>query len=179
MNKGLKNAIRGLLVGGVAAGLSGVALAATQGTVGPNSTGTLDITLGVSDAVRISNLADINLGAFAGVDAVGTSVACVFRNGTGNYQLTATGSGPLGEFRLANGTDTVDYSVRYNDANTGAQAVTSGTLLSGLTGADPVSSTCATTGNNATVEVTVAATDAAGLPAATYAGTLTLVVAPE
>lgn len=178
MNKGLKNAIRGLVVGGVAVGLSGVALAATDGVVGPTSTGTVDISLDVNDLVRISNLTDINLGVFAGVDAVGTSPACVYRNGTGNYNLTASGDGTAGAFTLTDGTNTVPYSVSYDDGS-GAAPATSGAVLGGLTGADPASDTCGTTGNNGTIEVTVAAADAAGLPAATYAGTLTLLVAPE
>lgn len=179
MNKGLKNAIRGLVVGGVAAGLSGVALAATDGVVGPTSTGTVDISLDVNDLVRISNLTDINLGVFSGADAVGTSAACVYRNGTGNYSLTASGDGTGGAFTLDDGAGTtVPYSVSYNDGS-GAAPATAGALLGGLTGADPASDTCGTTGNNGTIEVTVAAADAAGLPAATYAGTLTLLVAPE
>ncbi len=178
MNKGLKNAIRGLRVGGVAAGLSGVALTATDGAVGFNSTGTVDISLDVNDEVRISGLTDINLGTFAGVDAVGTSAACVYRNGTGNYNLTASGDGAAGAFTLTDGTNTVAYSVTYDDG-TGATTATTGAVLSGLTGADAASDTCAVTGNNGTIEVTVAAAAAAGLPAATYAGTLTLLVAPE
>jgi hypothetical protein len=178
MNKGLKNAIRGLLVGGFAAGLSGVALAATDGAVGFNSTGTVDISLDVNDEVRISSLTDINLGVFAGVDAVGTSAACVYRNGTGNYNLTASGDGAAGAFTLTDGTNTVAYSVTYDDGS-GVLAAATGVSLTGLTGADPASDTCGGTGNNGTIEVTVAAAAAAGLPAATYAGTLTLLVAPE
>lgn len=178
MNKGLKNAIRGLLVGGVAAGISGVALAATDGVVGFNSTGTLDITLNVNDEVRISNLADIDLGVFAGADAVGSSAACIYRNGTGNYQLTASGDGAAGAFTLTDGVATVPYSVTYDDG-AGPQAATTGVTLTGLTGADPASSICAGTGNNANVSVTVAAADATGIPASSYIGTLTLLVAPE
>ena len=178
MNKGIRKAIRGLVVGGVAVGLSSVALAATDGVVGFNSTGTVDISLDVNDEVRISNLTDINLGVFAGVDAVGSSAACVYRNGTGNYNLTASGDGAAGAFTLTDGTNTVPYSVTYDDGS-GAAAATAGAVLAGLTGADPASDTCAGTGNNGTIEVTVAAADAAGLPAATYAGVLTLLVAPE
>ncbi len=178
MNTRLKAAVRGLLLCGLAAGLSGTAFAATQGAVGFNSTGTLDISLTVNDEVRISNLTDINLGVFGGADAVGTSSACVYRNGTGNYQITATGDGAAGAFTLTDGTNTVAYSVSYDDGS-GAQGATSGVTLAGLTGADAASNTCAVTGDNATVQVTVAAADAATLPAATYAGTLTLVVAPE
>ncbi|MBT8143709.1 MAG: hypothetical protein KJO55_03350 [Gammaproteobacteria bacterium] len=167
-----------LLAASLAVGISGLAVAATQGTVGFTSTGTLNINLAVNDEVRISNLTDINLGVFAGVDAVGTSAACVYRNGTGNYQITASGDGAASAFTLTDGVNTVPYSVQWDDG-LGASAVTTGVALIGQTGADDASPTCATTGPNGTVTVTVAATDANGLPAATYAGVLTLLVAPE
>lgn len=163
---------------GALALLSSAAFAATQGTVGFNSTGTVNINLDVNDEVRISNLTDINLGVFAGVDISGSSAACVYRNGTGNYQLSASGSGAAGAFTLTDGVSTVPYSVAYDDG-TGPLGASSGTAITGRTGGDPTSSTCATTGNNGTVTVTVLATDAAGLSAATYAGILTLTVAPE
>ncbi len=167
-----------VLLAAAAAGLGSTALAATDGAVGFNSTGTVDITLNVNDEVRISNLADINLGVFGGADAVGSTDACVYRNGTGAYRITASGSGAAGAFTLTDGTNTVGYSVNYDDG-TGALAMASATPMIGRTGADPSSATCATTGNNATVTTTVAAADGAALPAGTYTGTLTLLVAPE
>ncbi len=169
---------RGVLLGVASAALSVTALAATDGAVGFNSTGTIDITLTVNDEVRISNLTDINLGVFAGADAIGSSNACVYRNGTGAYQITASGDGAGGAFTLTDGTNSVAYSIDYDDG-TGAQPMTTGITVLGRSGADPASSTCATTGDNATVTATVAAVDAATLPAGTYAGTLTLLVAPE
>ncbi len=169
---------RGVLLGVASAALGVSALAATDGAVGFNSTGTIDITLTVNDEVRISNLTDINLGVFAGADANGSSAACVYRNGTGAYQITATGDGAGGAFTLTDGTNSVAYSIDFDDG-TGALPMTSGLPVIGRTGADPASSTCATTGNNAVVSATVAAVDAATLPAGTYAGTLTLLVAPE
>lgn len=159
-------------------GLGSTALAATDGAVGFNSTGTVDISLSVNDEVRISNLADIDLGIFAGADAIGSTDACVYRNGTGAYRITATGSGAGGAFSLTDGTNSVAYTVEYDDG-TGALALGSSTPLIGRTGADPASATCATTGNNATVTTTVTAADGAALPAGTYTGTLTLLVAPE
>ena len=93
--------------------------------MGFNSTGTLDINLDVNDEVRISNLTDINLGVFTGVDAVGSSAACVYRNGTGNYQLTASGDGVAGAFTLTDGVSTVAYAVTYDDGG-GALAASTG-----------------------------------------------------
>lgn len=169
---------RGVLLGIASAALGMTAMAATDGAVGFNSTGTIDITLTVNDEVRISNLTDINLGVFAGADASGSTAACVYRNGTGAYQVMASGDGTAGAFTLTDGTNSVPYVIDYDDG-TGAQPMTSGIPVIGRTGADPASATCATTGNNATVTATVAAVDAATLPAGTYAGTLTLLVSPE
>lgn len=173
-----RHLFRSLLIAGVFVGAGNTALAATDGSVGFNSTGTVDISLTVNDEVRISNLSDINLGVFAGADAVGSTDACVYRNGTGAYRITATGSGAGGAFALTDGTNSVAYTVDYDDG-TGAVAMGAAAPMIGRTGADPSSATCATTGNNATVTTTVAAATAASLPAGTYTGTLTLLVAPE
>lgn len=176
-NKG----VRGLVVAGAVMALSTTAsFAATQGTTGGNSTGTLDISVDVNDEVRISNLTDIT-GVFDGTnDVVGSSSACVYRNGTGLYNITATGDGAGNAFTLTDGViaTPIPYAVDYNDGS-GAIPLTAGVTSSGMSGADQSSDTCATTGNNATISVTVAAADLLPAPAATYVGTLTLVVAPE
>jgi len=180
MSFSFSKAAKGLVTGGVAVMIAANGFAANQGTVGATSSGDLDISLTVLDEVRISNLADITLGTFVGADLSGTSPACVFRSGTGNYEITATGDGGAAadEFSLAGGTDTVDYTVTYDDGS-GPTAVTSGTALGGQTGGDPASDTCAGTGDNGTIAVNVLATDMAGLAADVYTGTLTLTVAPE
>ena len=176
----LNRLVRHVALGVAAAAFCGSAYAATQGAVGGNSTGTIDISVTVNDEVRISNLSDIN-GVFDGVnDIVGTSAACVYRNGTGLYQITASGSGAAGAFTITDGVfpTPIPYSVTFDDGS-GASAMATGVALTGQTGADPASDTCAGTGNNGTVEVTIAAADMVIAPAGSYTGTLTLVVAPE
>ena len=61
---------------------SGTLMAATDGTLGATSTGTLDISVDVEDLVRISGLSDILLtfDATGTGDVVGSSTACVYRN---------------------------------------------------------------------------------------------------
>lgn len=169
-----------ILATAVVALVGTAAYAATQGAVGGNSTGTIDVSVQVNDEVRISNLTDIS-GVFDGTnDVTGTSAACVYRNGTGLYRLTASGDGIGGAFTLTDGViaTPIPYSVSFDDGN-GAQSLGAGSPLTGLNGADPTSDTCATTGNNGTVAVSIGATDLLSAPASTYAGTLTLVVAPE
>ncbi|MGI9324759.1 MAG: hypothetical protein ACR2PZ_06035 [Pseudomonadales bacterium] len=178
MSFSLSKIAKGLALGGFAAAMATSAIAATQGTPGFTSTGSLVITVDVNDEVRISSLADINLGPFAGVDMTGSSPACIYRNGIPTtYQITGTGSGAANAFTLTDGTNTVPYSVDYTDLN-GTNALTTGSALLAQDGADN-DVNCANTGDNGSIDVTVTAVDAAALPAAAYTGTLTLVVAPN
>ena len=164
--------LKQLALGGTLAVASTSAFAANQGALSSTSTGDLDITLTVNDVVQISNLADITLN-FTGGDVTGNSPACVFRNGGGDYDITATGSGAGGAFTIANGADTIAYSVDYNSTE-----LTSGTTLTGVSGA--VSDlNCTTSGNNGSIDVDIAAADAAAVGSGSYTGTLTLVVAPN
>ncbi|MGV6817014.1 MAG: hypothetical protein ACWA44_07050 [Thiotrichales bacterium] len=152
--------------------------AATQGELGATSTGIVNINVGIGDQVRISNLQDIS-GTFDGVnDIAGQSAACVYRNGTGNYSITATGSGANGAFEITDGVNSVPFAVSYNDGS-GDQSFASGVQLAGMTGADIMSPTCANTGDNGTISVVVGAADLAAVPGSTYSGSVTLLVAPE
>ncbi len=171
------NFAKSLLTGGVAAVLATTAFAATDGTPGFTSTGTVDISITVDDEVRISNMVDIQLGTFAGADASDSTGACIYRNSAPTYQITASGSGAANAVTLTDGTNSVAYSVTYSDGSA-PDSMTSGLALTGQAGAD-VDVACGNTGDNATVAVTVAAADAAALPAGAYTGTLTLVVAPN
>ena len=180
MSFSFSKAAKGLVAGGVAVMIAANSFAANDGVVGPTSEGDLTIDLTILDEVRISGLSDIDLGSFAGADLSGSSTACVFRSGTGNYEITAVGDGNGDSFELSDGSNDVVYTVTYDDG-TGAVGMTSGDVLAGRTGGDPASDTCQTFAqpNNGTIEVTVAAADMAALPAGDYTGVLTLTVAPE
>ena len=156
----------------------GTAYAANQGTLGATSTGDLNINATVPDLILISALSDINLGTFTGTaDLTGAATPCVYRNGAGTYQITISGDGAASAFTLTDGSNTVPYSVTYNDGG-GATAVATTVVLTTQNNADTTSTTCGG-GSNATVDVTVATADLAAMPASAYAGTMTLVVAPE
>ena len=176
MKFNFSKSLKQVVLGGAIAALSSGAYAVTaDGVVGFTSTGTVDIFLGVTDEVQISGLSDINL-AFTGVDETGSTTACVYRNGTGLYTVTASGNGTANAFTLTDGSNTVPYSVSFTDA-TDTQSLPLGVPVA-RTGADDVDNTCGG-GSNASINVTVLAADAAGLPAATYGGTVTLLVAPN
>jgi len=159
--------------------LSGSVMAANNGSLGATSTGDLTITLDIASLVRVSNLNDINLGTFAGGagNLAGSDTFCVYRNGTGNYNINMIGDGAASAFTLANGADTVAYSVDFvNGATTTPMAT--GTALAGQTGANTTSDTCGGV-DNVSVNVAVSNAALASAPAGTYSGVLTMVVAPE
>jgi hypothetical protein len=177
MKTKIAQALKKIALGGALAAVATTGFAATQGVTGFTSSGDLDITLTVTDEVRINNLVDIILPPFTGADVVNSSDACVYRNGGATYQVTATGSGAGNAFTLTDGVTPVNYSVTFDDG-TGALGMTSGASLS-RTNATGTDDSCVTNGgDNSTIEVTVAAVDANSLPEATYIGTLTFLVAP-
>ncbi|MFZ5724456.1 MAG: hypothetical protein ACOY33_12460 [Pseudomonadota bacterium] len=159
------------LVAGMALGVvAGNALAAVDGSVGvavppaqASSSGNLIVSLTVPNIVRISNLNDIPLGTYAGVDMSGSDDVCVYRNITGNYRITADSTNGAGAFELedAGNTSVIPYTVSW-----GAAALTENTALTGQTGAATTSTTCGGT-PNVTVGVGVLATD---IEAATVTG---------
>lgn len=156
------------------AAASGAASAATQGTVGATSAGDLNIQVVVPSLIRITDLADIDLGTYTGdgLDMTGSSPACVRRNSAGNYGIVATSTN--GSFALAGGVvaGTLPYSVSWGgsaltyNTSLGAQVADSGTL-----------GACTPVAGKLSVTVTGASLDAAEPD--TYTDTLILTVTPE
>jgi len=179
-------AIKTSLIGALtlAALNSGVAQAATQGTLGATSTGTTTITASVPNRARIMGLADVT---FTSQDpntaASSAQNVCVWSNtATKGYTITATGNGTANAFTLANGALTVPYSVQWNAASgqTTGTALTTGTASAGLV-STATQQTCAsgpTTTSSLVVGITTA--NLGSMQAATtYTGILTLVVTPQ
>jgi hypothetical protein len=157
--------------------------AATQGSVGTTSTGTFDISINIAPKVKISNLADVNFGTYSGSgDTDNSQDICAYSN-TGGYQVTATGSGAANAFTITDGTDTIDYTLKWNDetGTSGNAALTTGTPLTGQSSSAPDSG--CNSGSNLSANVLVHIEEAellASNPSATvYSGTVTLLVEPE
>ena len=96
---------------------AGSAMAATDGSLGTDSTGTSKITMSISDRVQISGVSDIALGAWSGSGNLsGYTNFCVYRSGGDNYQLTATTDN--GAFAVTSATtgDTVPFSAKVDDS---------------------------------------------------------------
>ena len=164
--------------------VSGTAGAATQGSLGATSTGSISIGASVPNRVQLSGLTDVS---FANQDpataAASAQNVCVWSNtSTKGYNVTATGSGTANAFTLANGALTVPYSVEW--AQTSGQAsgtaLTTGSALTGLKSTATNALCAAGPSSTASMIVKMSTANLQSMQAATtYTGTLTLVVAPE
>ncbi len=85
---------KGIIVASSLTAMFGVAMAATDGTLGASSTGTTEVTISIGDLIQISGLSDITVTPTTITsDATGNTTACIYTNGTnvpGGYQVTAT-----------------------------------------------------------------------------------------
>jgi spore coat protein U-like protein len=156
--------------------VSGSALAASDGTLGTSSAGESIVTIIKDNAVLISDVNDIDLGAHAALaaDAVESDDVCIFSSTT-NYNVTIDSAN--GGFRLMDGTEEIPYGLTWSANGGTAATVADGTAITGLAG-NSTSLDCAS-GTNATFEVTVASADFNSAVPGSYSDTLTLTVAPE
>jgi len=176
-------------VAAVAAGAllmsAGAASAATQGTLGATSTGSIVITASVPNRVQITALSDVTFTSHDPVSAATNAQNnCVWSNtATKGYTITASGSGTANAFTLASASLTpVPYSVQWagTSGQTSGTALATGVALTGLTSTATRPTCNAGPATTSSLIVTIAATDLQNMVAeTTYTGTLTLVVAPQ
>lgn len=160
-----------------------ISVSATQGTLGATSVGDVQIGLAISDAARISGLDDAIFGTYDGTGNVtNNDDVCVFST-TGSYEITATGDGAGGAFTITDGSNTIPYTVRWNDVagtNSGGTNISSGQLLTGQTGADTSSPDCSgLTVLTARVRVRMTENNLLSAPDGTYVGVLTITIGVE
>jgi hypothetical protein len=167
--------------------LASPAFAATQGTPGPTSTGTVTINATITPEVNITNLDDFTFDATflqtklnTGSSASKSDQVCVWSNNVdGSYFVTATGDGAANAFTITNGTDSIPYNVAFADIpGTGNAVVTSGVkssqLISNATAPD-----CGG-GTNALLVIAIENAAIAQMNSGTtYTGVLTLLVSPS
>src|SRR4051794_40591325 len=82
---------------------NGAASAATQGTLGATSTGSVTINASVPNRIQLTGLSDVSfLNQDPAVAAANSQNVCVWSNtNTKGYYVTATGSGAASAFTLA------------------------------------------------------------------------------
>lgn len=179
----------GTAIAAVLALTASPSFAATQGTLGATSTGSINISITKSVQAQISDLSDLTLANWSIGDGavVLYSNACIYSS-TGNYKVTATGSGLANLFTISSGLNLIPYTVTWNAGGAGGLSNT-GTALttniqSGSFGnANTASANCGGGGvSNDTARIIVNISQASMNLAASsptpYTGTLTLLVSP-
>jgi hypothetical protein len=181
---------RNLLNSAVAASMlfgATVAGAATNGSVGPTSTGSVDLTILVPDLVLVSNLDDITFQHDRVNGASATETFCVWGSPGVKYDLTVSSLSPTGTstFVASSGTEFIDYTVEFADNVTMVDpelVVESGVMDAeddlGYTPDTSALPNCGA-GDNAAIRISTANTGIGNPPSAgIYEDTLTLVVSP-
>jgi hypothetical protein len=168
----------------LALGCGMAADAATQGSLGSTSTGSVSVSVSVPNRVQLSGLTDVAfLNQDPSVAASNAQNVCVWSNtSTRGYNIDATGSGAAGAFTLASGALTVPYTVEWSSSSGASSGtpLTSGTALTGLTSTATNASCSAGPASSASLIVGISTANLQTMQASTtYTGTLTLVVAPE
>jgi hypothetical protein len=186
----LKRALRTVVCATAIVGLAaGAAQAtATQGTLGATSTGVVNITATVLARTQISGLSDVTFtNVDPGVTQTATQNDCVWSNtATKGYTIKASGNSGNGSgtaFLLASGSlAAVPYSVSWagtSGASSGTGLV-SGTTSTGFTSTATQPTCQSGAATTSTLFVSIAAADLQTMTAAaSYTGTLTLLVTPQ
>lgn len=169
--------------------LAGNASAGSQGTLGNNSTGSLNFSVTKPARADISNLTDLRLPSWIiGDGAVKLSEdVCVYSTRpSGGYTVLATGSDAGGAFGLSNGSHTIAYTVNWNDGGAGSLSDSgddlTATQVSGpMTHAATDSSSCSGTNPGPTARLVIRISNAqmTAAPAGTFLGILTLMITPN
>ena len=168
-----------------------ITFAATQGTSGPTSTGTISVLVVNNDLAWIKGLDDINLGTWSGSgDMAGDDDICVLTNffpfANNNYIIRASGDGAPGDpsaFTLSNGAQSIYYRVFFTDLNEQVELLPSQLMGGrqffagfGFFASLPAASGCPFP--NANVEVRIEAAELA-TGGGTHTGILVLELIPE
>jgi hypothetical protein len=162
--------------------------AATQGTLGATSTGSINISIIVALRAQLTGLQDVTLtNVDPSVALNSPQSVCAWTNSGTGYKITATGSGAANAFLISPtggaAPSTVPYAVQWNQTSgqTSGTALTAGTASSNFTN-NATSPLCLLNAGNksASLIVDVASTDLLTMTAGTaYTGVLTLLMTPQ
>jgi hypothetical protein len=154
--------------------LAGPAAAASQGSLGGASHGSITITASIAAPARAAGLSDFAL------DSAGAASAqdICFKGAPHTYTVAATGSGPDGALSLSNGDRSIAYRVEWQPREGPAGALSDEAPITIEAVADPAD--CGSAQGAGQLTIALESADAAHLDAgAPYAGTLNLTLAPE
>lgn len=162
--------------------LAAPAHAASQGSLGATSTGSVTITVSVAPRVSISGLADMSFNIQDPSEvASGTQDICIWSNtASKSYTITASGSGPGGAFVLLSGAQAVPYKVSWFSTVEGGQSALSSDLASAKLTSAATHQSCRSERKSARLSVKIAPADLQFMePRVSYVGVLNLTVSPQ
>jgi hypothetical protein len=163
-------------------GLSGLAMAATNGDVGATSEGTVDITLTIPPLIQIIVDGDVDLGTFDPVtdtDRTATAAACVRTNGTPTYDITASSTSGGTGFQLADGSSNfIDYTFSWDGVEL-AEGALNDNAGAGFARDNMGPGFSACTAAAGRISVTVLEADMLAAEAGVFTDTVELLVAPH
>lgn len=137
-----------------------------------------------NDKTRITGLTDVAFGAIANisVDAIQTQNICVYSNSaTSGYNVTASGTGPGGNFQLLSGSLSLPFEVQWSATSgqsSGTQLNPNVPLTGQISSANQQSCNSGPA-SSASLVVILRSSALSSATAGTYNGTLTLLVGPE
>jgi hypothetical protein len=136
-----------------------------------------------AQTVRITDLVDFNGGTWAGESGqINLEDNICIYSSTGSYTITASGSGAANRFRVENGGEFLNYTVRWNDepsTTTGQIQLTKTVTSATQTTTETVSDDCSAGASpTAYIQVRFGNGQLRGNIPGTYTGTLTLLVSP-
>ena len=170
--------IRLVLVASLTA-LTGIAMAASDGTLGGTTRGESVLSMTKDQAVQITNVGDIALGVrgVLAANAVESDDVCVFSS-TGGYGVTILSTTNGTSFALTAGGNTdIPYSITWaTTIDTTPATMVYGDISTTMTG-NSTDTTC-DAGTNATFEITVTAADFNAADPGAYGDTLILLIEP-
>lgn len=164
--------------------------AASQGSFGTNSSGTVEIGIAVNRAIIILGLRDFNFGLWRAGDGTlqDNDDLCVAKTSNfGTYGIRAAGNGnglDPAAFTLSNGIDQINYNVYWNDetGTAGNQQLTPGLIQHGQVETNfhvIIAAFFGACALNANIEIEIPDTELSSSVGGTYSGTLTLLVIPD
>ena len=126
--------------------------------------------------IQIVNMNDFNFGTWTGSGGItATDQVCVWEDsGNDRYRVTATGTGTGGAFTITGGTTALPYQVTWTSSNGTTQTLTANVQSVQFRSSSFVNR-CGG-GTNATIRIDISQSALLAAEAATYTGTLTLLL---
>jgi hypothetical protein len=157
--------------------LATAAHAASNGSLGATSRGSVVITASIAARASVTGAADVRFGSPSAAPTAEPQALCVASNSRlHRFEVEAVGSGPGGAFELRNGSDVMRYSVNWSFPELSVDSRTTLLAAASSVGTQP----CGTARGLGTFEIELHREDLASSKSLlAYTGALTLLLTPE